>query len=140
MMELSGSRLSPGSPRLWSYGSEPRSIPSADITRLRRYYGPLRLPDRPVLSLADVRLSSRDSSSGGSRVASVLRLQACRHPYPGGTIGGEVARGSAYSTRSPLIPTTAAFPKCLEGRLPRTTFLGLLDVHCTLRPACSPHR
>ncbi len=39
-----------------------------------------------------------------------------------------------------LSPTTAAFPKCLMGRLPRTTFRGLNSVHMTLRPAYSPHR
>ena len=39
-----------------------------------------------------------------------------------------------------LITTTAAFPKCLVGRLPRTTFRGLNGVHMTLRPVYSPHR
>jgi len=33
--------------------------------------------------------------------------------------------------------TTAAFPDCRAGRLPRYNFRGLLDVHYTLRPACS---
>src|SRR3954466_7148007 len=28
----------------------------------------------------------------------------------------------------------------MAGRLPRYTFRGLLGVHCTLRPASSPHR
>ncbi len=93
-MELSGSRQSPDSPRLWSCGSEMRSLPSAGMARPRHYYRPLRLPDRPGISLAGVRLSSRDSSNGVSRVASVLRLQACHRQYPGGTIGGEVAHGS----------------------------------------------
>ncbi len=36
---------------------EPRPLPSAGITRLRRYYGPLRHPARPGLSLAGLRLA-----------------------------------------------------------------------------------
>jgi len=31
----------------------------------------------------------------------------------------------------------AAFPIFQVGRLPRYPFRGLLDVHCTLQPACS---
>jgi hypothetical protein len=40
-----------------------------------------------------------------------------------------IARGSAYSNRSPFAPTTAAFPRCLTGQLPRLDFRGLLSVH-----------
>ena len=35
---------------------ELRPLPSTGVTRLRRYYGPLRHPKRPSLSLAGVRL------------------------------------------------------------------------------------
>ena len=35
---------------------EPGPLPSTGITRLRRYYGPLRLPMQPGLSLTGVRL------------------------------------------------------------------------------------
>jgi hypothetical protein len=38
---------------------------------------------------------------------------------------------------APRIPTTAAFPMSVPGRLPHQTFRGLLSVHCALRPACS---
>jgi hypothetical protein len=34
----------------------PRPLPSTGVTRLRRYYGPLRHPKRPSLSLTGVRL------------------------------------------------------------------------------------
>src|SRR5271163_4135478 len=37
-------------------GLELRPLPSAGVTRRRRYYGPLRHPGRPGLSLAGVRL------------------------------------------------------------------------------------
>jgi hypothetical protein len=69
----------------------------------------------------------------------VLRVRACRHLYPGGIVG--ICR-SWLGLFQPVArsPTTAAFPKCLVGRLPRTSFRGLYGVHITLRPARSPHR
>jgi hypothetical protein len=44
---------------------EPRPLPSTGITRLQRYYGPLRHPKAPGLSLAGVRLLNRLSTSRG---------------------------------------------------------------------------
>ena len=85
-------------------GLELGSLPSTGVTRLPRYYQPLRHPKRPGLALAGVRLSSRDSPLGASRVASDLPVQACRRPYPGGTPGAcRVVRGN---------------PLCLPGRWP----------------------
>jgi hypothetical protein len=66
---------------------EVRPLPSAGITRLRRYDEPVRLPRRPGLSLTGVRLG-RYAPPGVSRVACDLRVQACGRPYPGGTVGG----------------------------------------------------
>jgi hypothetical protein len=43
---------------------ELRSLPSAGITRFPRYYGPLRLPWRPGLSLAGVRLAHAATAGG----------------------------------------------------------------------------
>ncbi len=138
-MEVLDPCQSPGCRPLLALTSELRSLPSTGVTRLHRYYEPLRHPIRPGLSLAGVRLSSRDSPHGASRVASVLRVQACHRFYPGGIVG--ICR-SWLGLFQPVArcPTTAAFPRCLMGRLPRTTFRGLDSVHITLRPACSPHR
>ena len=44
---------------------ELRLLPSASITRLQRYYEPLRHPKAPGLSLAGVRLLSRPSTPRG---------------------------------------------------------------------------
>ena len=80
-------------------------LPSTGVTRLPRYYEPLRHTERPGLALAGLRLSSRDSPLGASRVASDLRVQTCHRQYPGGTLGAcRVVRGI------PLSPRTAAFP------------------------------
>ena len=65
---------------------ELRPLPSTGITRLPRYYGPLRHPRRPGLSLASVRLTViARPPPGVSRVASDLPVSACRRHYPGGT-------------------------------------------------------
>ena len=87
-----------------SMGLELGSLPSTGVTRLPRYYEPLRHPERPGLALTGLRLSSRDSPLGASRVASDLRVQACHCQYPGGTPGAcRVVRGN---------------PLCLPGRRP----------------------
>src|SRR5262245_1190340 len=114
------SRLSAPSAR----GLELGSLPSAGVTRLRRYYEPLRHPSRPGLSLTGVRLSSRDSPPGVSRVASDL---LCGHAVaitPVGSLGWVASRGVI-----PSFPATAAFPVSVAGRLPHHPFRGLLSVH-----------
>ena len=40
----------------YDVGLELRPLPSTGVTRLRRYYGPLRHPKRPGLSFTGVRL------------------------------------------------------------------------------------
>src|ERR1019366_1655126 len=59
--------------RLWATSDvdlELRPLPSAGVTRLRRYYGPLRHPIRPGLALASCRLIPTAITAGASRVAS----------------------------------------------------------------------
>ena len=67
--------------------------------------------------------------NGASRVASLSRVHACHRHYPGRTAG--------CVCRSPS-PATAAFPEYQAGRLLHHPFRGLLSVHCSLQPACSP--
>src|SRR6202166_5252144 len=97
---------------------EVRLLPSAGITRPRRYYGPLRLPRRPGLSLAGVRLAHAATAWG---------LPCCvRSPCAG--MPSPLPRRDRRKDRvAPLISTTAAFPKCPLGRLP----------HLILFEACS---
>jgi hypothetical protein len=67
--------------------TEPRPLPSTGITRLQRYYGPLRHPAAPGPSLTGVRLVVPDHATG----LPVLRMSSlctcCRH-YPGTATGG----------------------------------------------------
>jgi len=99
-------------------------LPSAGVTRLRRYYEPLRHPSRPGLSLTGVRLSSRDSPPGVSRVASDLVYGHAVAITPVGSLGLVASRGV-----TPSFPATAAFPVSVAGRLPHYPFRGLLSVH-----------
>src|SRR6266487_2118515 len=46
-----------------------RPLPSTGITRLHQYYGPLRHPMRPGLSLTRCRLIATAITAGASRVA-----------------------------------------------------------------------
>src|SRR5580704_13284860 len=98
-----------------------RSLPSTGITRLHRYYEPLRLPGRTGLALAGVRLKGTRPSPPGSPV---LR----RSPYA--DMPSPLPRWNRRWDRvAPRKPTTAAFPIPLLGRLPHWTFRGLESVH-----------
>ena len=78
-------------------GLEPRPLPSTGVTRLRRYYGPLRYPRRPSLSLAgrphewgSPRVEGeRPFTARVSRVALDLHVPTCRRHYPGGPLGSD---------------------------------------------------
>ena len=107
---------------------EPRPLPSTGITRLRRYYGPLRHPKRPGLSLAGVRLRGTPPHRMG--------FPCCvRSPCTG--MLSSIPRWPAGSDRSwdglfqpfPCSPAATAFPKLGLGRRTHWTFRGLLDVH-----------
>ncbi len=97
-----GVRLTPIS-RLSAAGCvdlELRPLPSTGATRRQRYYGPIRHPGRPGLSLAGVRLRVTRLTTRGFPCCVDLRVQTCRRHYPGGPLG-RIARGSAYSNRYP---------------------------------------
>src|SRR6516165_7659311 len=78
-------------------GLELRPLPSPGITRLRRYYEPLRHPSAPGLSLAGVRLIIPDHALG-LPVLRALSLCTCRRHYPGGVAGS--ACTSTFSRRA----------------------------------------
>ena len=61
---------------------ELRSLPSTGITRLQRYYEPLRHPRAPGLSLAGVRLGIA-AHALGLPVLRALSLCTCCRQYPG---------------------------------------------------------
>src|SRR3982074_1054335 len=69
---------------------ELRSLPSTGVTRLPRYYEPLRLPRAPGLSLAGVRLAIAGRASGLPVLRALSLCTCCRH-YPGAAAGPRLA-------------------------------------------------
>ena len=100
---VGGSRLTPISWMSVTYDAdlEPRPLPSTGITRFRRYYGPLRHPKRPSLSLTGVWLRVTPSPHGLPvlRSISVYRHAVVITPVARWTV---IARGTAYSNRFPV--------------------------------------
>src|SRR5882724_10268024 len=84
---------------------EPRSLPSTGVTRLQRYYEPLRHPRAPGLSLAGVRLVIPDHALG-LPVLRALSLCTCCRQYPG------VAAGRTLRSFNPAV---SAFPDMAVG-------------------------
>ena len=107
---------------------ELRPLPSTGVTRRRRYYGPIRHPRRPGLSLAGVRLRVTRPHRLGFPVFRAISV--CGHVVVITPVGpmGLIAHGTAYSNRFP-VSTVAAFPVILPGRHPHLSFRGLLNVH-----------
>src|SRR3954462_273075 len=106
---------------------ELRPLPSAGITRLPRYYEPLRHPSAPGLSLTGVRLIIPDHAMGFP-VLRALSWCPCRRQYPGAAVG-----------RNPRSshPTLSAFPDTAVGSACTSTFSGLARRSLALRPAHS---
>src|SRR5258708_38003741 len=65
---------------------ELRSLPSTGITRLQRYYEPLRHPRAPGLSLAGIRFVSAGHTLGLPVLRTLSLCTFCRH-YPGAAAG-----------------------------------------------------
>src|SRR5712671_7266409 len=65
---------------------ELRSLPSTGITRLQRYYEPLRYPEAPGLSLTGFRLVIADHALGLPVFRALSLCTCCRH-YPGAASG-----------------------------------------------------
>ena len=67
-------------------GLELRPLPSTGITRLPRYYEPLRHPSAPGLSLTGVRLIIPDHALGFPVLRALSLCTCCRH-YPDAAAG-----------------------------------------------------
>jgi hypothetical protein len=118
---------------------EPRPLPSAGVTRPRRYYGPLRHPKRPSLSLAGVWLRVTRPHRMGFPCCVRSPFTDMPSSIPRWPAGSRSLVGRPIPTVS-LFPAAAAFPKQGLGRRPHWTFRGLLNVHWLLRPVSSLHR
>jgi len=96
---------------------ELRPLPSIGVTRLQRYYEPLRHPKAPGLSLAGVRLLGRPSTPRGFPCCVRFPLCTCCRHYP----------GAAAGILSALSPSRISLPR-LESRV---------DLRIDLFEACS---
>src|SRR5258706_11485015 len=99
---------------------ELRSLPSTGVTRLPRYYEPLRHPRAPSLSLTGFRLVIADHALG-LPVFRALSLCTCRRHYPGAA--------SERIASLIFIQTYQSSPIGLSDRPAHCPFRGLLGVH-----------
>jgi hypothetical protein len=106
---------------------ELRPLPSTGITRLQRYYKPLRHPSAPGLSLAGVRLIIPDHASGFPVLRALSLCTCCRH-YPGAADGRLVAQ---------TCPSVSAFPETTTGSACTSAFSRIARRSLALRPAHS---
>ena len=106
---------------------ELRPLPSTGITRLPRYYGPLRHPKAPGLSLTGVRLVILHHAKGLPVLRAFPLCTCCRH-YPGTVTG---------STALLIPPVLSAFPAMAGGSACATSFSRIAQRSLTLRPAHS---
>jgi hypothetical protein len=107
---------------------ELRSLPSPGITRLQRYYEPLRHPRAPGLSLTGVRLVIADHALGLPVLRTLSLCACCRH-YP------DAATGRIASLT--LHPAVSAFPDMAVGSACALSFSRLARRSLALRPAHS---
>src|SRR6059036_1092793 len=106
---------------------ELRSLPSTGVTRLQRYYEPLRHPRAPSLSLAGVRLIIPDHALGLPVLRALSLCTCCRH-YPGAATGDPA---------SLIHPVVSAFPGMAAGSARASSFSRLARRSLALRPAHS---
>ena len=106
---------------------ELRSLPSTGVTRLPRYYEPLRHPRAPSLSLTGFRLVIADHALGLPVLRTFSLCTCCRH-YPGAAAG---------RTASLIRPAVSAFPERVVGSACALSFSRLAQRSLALRPAHS---
>ena len=106
---------------------ELRPLPSLGITRVHRYYEPLRHPMPPGLSLAGRRLIIPDHGTGLPVLRTLSLWTCCRH-YPGAAAG--------RCLRS-YRPAMSAFPERGVGSACTSSFSRLARRSLALRPAHS---
>ncbi len=106
---------------------ELRSLPSTSVTRLQRYYEPLRHPNTPGLSVIGVRLVVPDHALGLPVLPALSLCACCRH-YPGAATGG---------IASLIHPVVSAFPERVVGSACASAFSRLAQRSLALRPAHS---
>ena len=106
---------------------ELRSLPSTGVTRLQRYYEPLRHPTAPGLSLTGFRLVIADHALGLPVLRALSLCTCCRH-YPGAATGRNA---------SLIHPDVSAFPERVVGSACALSFSRIAQRSLALRPAHS---
>ncbi len=106
---------------------EPRPLPSTGITRLPRYYGPLRHPTTPGTSLTSFQLLIPEHAEGLPVLRALSLCTCCRH-YPGAATDGPALL---------IHPVISAFPERVVGSACASSVSRLAQRSLTLRPAHS---
>ncbi len=109
-------------PRLLRQHPEVRALPSTGITRLQRYYGPLRRPDGPPASLPA--WETRSLRPGPPPITQTA-LRTCRSHYP-----GEPNRCACR-----LLPGPCCLPRYSGGSASTTSLSRPAQDSLALRPA-----
>src|SRR5436305_10117685 len=108
-------------------------LPSPGIARLQRYYGPLRHPRAPGLSLAGVRLIIPDHALGLPVLRALSLCACCRH-YPGAAAGDTASlvspsrislprKGDRVGLRIVLFEACSAFTRVTACTLVKSPFV-----------------
>jgi len=108
-----------------------RLLPSTGITRLRRYYKPLRHPSRPGLSLTSCRLIQNNDHRWDFSCC-VWSPFACM-PSP-------IPRQDRWKLVRSYDSINFGLPRNRGGSAPASTFSRPAQRSLALRPACSPSR
>ena len=111
--------------------STPGSLSSTSVTRLLRYYGPIRHPDRPGLTLTSFRFGVCLTTLRASRVATFFPFHACQRHYPDGSGSVPASLSSPSAIGLPL--NTGGSASVLSVSRPARRSLAF-------RPACSLSR
>jgi hypothetical protein len=92
------------------------SLPSTGVTRLPRYYEPVRHPRRPGLSLAGVRLGFRSPPMG---LPVLQQLPVCRHAVTNTPVGplDLIVHDEGLSTTS-VFTSDGGLPRYIGGSAP----------------------
>ena len=156
-------KLVPGSPGLslevigLRHSPNLCSLPSAGITRLHRYYGPVRHPIRPGLALTGFRLVTHPHRwgfpccVGAPCIHAVAITPACLRPSDrqAGPLGAPVCVRTRTGRRVAHFPNDGGLPRNSAGSAPASPFSrpAYHEVtgrpaqrSLTLRPAYSPSR
>jgi hypothetical protein len=109
---------------------EVRPLPSTGVTRLRRYYEPLRHPTRPGLSLTGVRLTVSCRHRWGFPCSVFLLRRRAVAITPVGPLGACIVR----------YPSGIGLPRYAGGSAPTLPISRPAQRSLTLRPADSRNR